>query len=304
MRFPCQCDGKLGPAGRPLLVTGLVFFMSTPSLLYGQIFTDDGTPISPETPRLREKFRYQDSENAEDVTWAHEFSYALDPANELRLDVPTRHRDVRFTDNSGEKHSKTLTGLGDVSLQWQHSLRQTDWVMGSNRLAVNLTLKAPTGEDDKTVDGVDIPRRLQPGTGDWSTGVGGVYTRVEDRHRVSVQGTFTHHTRHDGIRMGEEVDLDLAYWYRLYPATFEPGQRSDEFRGIVELNSTYRFESEENGSDPGDNGWLLWASPGVQYYASPAIQLETAVQFPVVDGIEDSIGDRHYAVQFNVRFLF
>lgn len=285
------------------MTAGCFLFLSTPAI-YAQISTDDGTPISPETPQLREKFRYQENEHADDITWSHEFSYALDPANELRLDVPFRHREVQFTDSAGNTHSETLSGPGDISLQWQHSLKQQDWVMGSNRFALNLKLEAPTGAHDETDDGVDIPRRMQLGQGDWSISVGGVYTRVEDRHRFSVQGEATHHTRHDGMRMGEELGLNLAYWYRLYPATHEPGQRQVEIRGVFEFLSTYRFSSEQGGTELNDDGLNLWAAPGLQIYLSPEVQVETAFQVPVTQGIDDTLGDREYAVQLNIKILF
>lgn len=288
---------------RFISVTAFVFCCISP-VLNAQIFTDDGTPISPETPQLREKLRYQDNENANDLHWSHEFSYALNPANELRLDVPVRHRNIQFTDDSGTGHSETLTGLGDVSLQWQHSLDQTDWVMGSNRLALNLKLEAPTGNDDELVGGVEIPRRLQLGSGDWSTSLGGVYTRVEDRQRFSIQGVITHNTRHDGMRMGEELDLNIAYWYRLHPVKHDPEKDQTEIRGVFELLSNYRFPSERGGTNLEDDGLNLWASPGVQIYVSPKIQLETAVQVPISQKIDDDLGDRYYGVQFNLKILF
>ncbi len=289
---------------RFFLAGAMIVVLFPAGQVWAQIVTDDGTPISPETPLLREKLRYRSSENVDDTTWSHEFSYALDPANELRLEVPVRRREVEFTDNKGEEISETLTGFGDVSLQIQHSLHQTDWVMGSNRLAFNLKLAAPTGTDDATEKGVEIPRRLQLGQGDWSSGVGGVYTRVEDRTRYAVEGTFTHHTRHEGIRLGEELDLNLAYWYRLYPAQFEAQQLRNELRGAFEVFSTYQFESERNGSGVGDDGWNVWVSPGLQYYMSPKIQLEAAFQVPVIENTEDVLGDPRFATQLNVRILF
>lgn len=295
----------LDTSKRGISIILAVFFLSVAATgSEAQVFTDDGTPISPETPQLREKLRYQNNENAEDTTWSHELSHSLDPINELRLEVPLRRREVQFTDAGGVEHSETLAGPGDVSLQWQHSLRQTDWVMGSNRLAVHLRLEAPTGNEDQSTKGITLPRRLQLGQGDWSTTVGGVWARVEDRQRVAVQGEVTHNTRHDGIRMGEEADLNLAYWYRLHPAQFSSIEEQVEVRGVFELLSTYRFPSRRGDTELEDDGFYVRVAPGLQFYASPTVQLETAVQVPLYNKIEDVLGDRNYAVQLNVKVLF
>lgn len=282
----------------------LLFLPIMAPLLPAQIFTDDGTPISPETPELRTKGRYQNNENAEEASLTAELSLSVDPTREFRLAVPMERRRIQFEDDEGKKQRDTLTGPGDVTLRFQQSLQQTDRVMGSDRLALNISMNAPTGDDNRSVDGVRIPRRLQLGSGDWTAGLGGVYTRVEDRHRFSIQGTVLYHTRHDGLRRGEELHLDLAYWYRLLPSSFEPDNEQRELRGVFEINTEHRLESRTNNSGLGDSGTNVWLSPGLQFYASPTIQVEGALQIPIIEGIDDAVGDRQIAAQLNLKILF
>lgn len=213
-------------------------------------------------------------------------------------------RDVSSEGFAGFNLSENMSGLGDMSFQIKYSLSQTDDVMSSTRWAVLGELVAPTGRDDRKANGIRMPRRLQLGTGGWGYGIGTAYTVIRDRHRFSTDVYFRHRTRHEGFRLGESLHWDLAYWYRLTPATHDPENETIEIRGVFELLSTYQFESRQGNRGAGDEGLLVWAAPGLQIYPRRDVLIEASVQIPVVQTGDDVIGDRRWGFLIAVKFLF
>lgn len=279
----------------------LIFVLAGPAL--AQIVTENAGVISPETPILRESLSYFDSENLEEVRWTSQLIFALDTTRELRLTVPLLSRDLSFAGPASEEQAD-LSGLGDVSLRFKQSLWQRDEVMESTRWALLAEVGAPTGEDDAEENGTTIPKRLQLGTGDWSLGAGTTYTWIRDRQRYSVETLYRHRTRHDGIQLGSSADLNLAYWYRLNPAAFLPGEETTEVRGVLELLSSYRFASEFGSDTQDDDGSLVWFAPGIQIYPGTKVLFEVNVQIPIYQDLDDEIGDRNWAASLAVKFLF
>ena len=272
---------------------------------FGQIFTENAGVTSPETPTLREYFTYFESENLTDLRLNHQLLLGLDPKTELRVTIPTiLHRRASFDTFGGFDASEDMAGLGDVSLRLKYSLYQTDDVMASTRWAILGELVAPTGRDDKKDGGVRIPRRLQLGTGAWGFGIGTVYTVIRDRHRFSTDFYYRHRTRHEGVRLGETAHWDLAYWYRLSPAKHDPEKETTEVRAVLELLNTYRFESRVGETGADDQGYQLWLAPGIQVYPRRDLLFEASVQLPIIDNVDDAIGDRRWGFLVAVKFLF
>jgi hypothetical protein len=267
-----------------------------------QIVTENAGVISPETPIVRESLSVLDAEHLREVRWEHQLIFAFDPARELKLTVPLVWRDVEFATPGGVEDAD-LAGLGDVSLRFKQSLWQEDAVMASTRWAALAEIGAPTGEDGETENGALIPRRLQLGTGDWSLGAGTAYTWIRDRQRFSAETLFRYRTRHEGLRLGETLDLNLAWWYRITPARFPPGDPPLEVRGVLELLSSYRWPSEGDG-DLDDDGKLVWLAPGLQVYPSKTVLLEVALRAPIHQDLDDALGDRRWAGVLALKFLF
>ena len=267
-----------------------------------QVVTENAGVISPETPIVREGLSVLDAENLREVRWEHQLIYALDPTREVKLTMPLVWRDVELA-SAGGVEDADLTGLGDVSLRFKQSLWQEDAVMASTRWAALAEVGAPTGDDDETENGVLIPRRMQLGTGDWSLGAGTAYTWIRDRQRFSAETLFRYRTRHEGLRLGETLDLNLAWWYRITPARFPPGDPPLEVRGVLELLSSYRWPSAGDG-DQDDDGTLVWLAPGLQVYPSKSVLLEAALRAPIHQDLDDALGDRRWAGVLALKFLF
>lgn len=269
-----------------------------------QVVTENAGIVSPEAPILRESVSFFDSENLRETRWTSQFIFALDQTRELKLSLPLVSRESAFQPAGGGEETADLFGLGDASIRFKQSLWQRDDVMESTRWALLTELGAPTGDDDAVENGADVPRRLQLGTGDWSLGVGTAFTSIRDRHRFSVEALYRHRTRHDDIQLGSSTDVNLAYWYRLSPATFLAGEETTEVRGVLELLSSYRFASEVGNDTQDDDGTLVWLAPGIQIYPGTSVLFEANVQVPLYQDVDDAVGDRHWAASLVVKFLF
>jgi len=289
----------------PISATFLMVLSGLPAIASAQILTENAGVTSPETPTVREYFTYFESENLTDVRLNHQLFLGLNPRTELRLTIPTIiHRRATFPGFLGANDSKSMTGLGDVSLRLKYSLSQTDEVMASTRWALLAELVTPTGNDDQKHYGASVQRRLQLGSGGWGFGIGTAYSVIRDRHRFSTDLYFRHRTRHDGERMGPSVDWNLAYWYRLSPAQHDPENETTEVRGVFEILSSYRFEGRVGDRGADDQGLQVWVAPGIQVYPRRDVLLEASVQIPVIDHVDDSLGDRRWAFLFAIKFLF
>ena len=268
-----------------------------------QIVTENAGVISPELTILRESVGVARSENLDEVRWNHQLAFAPDRADEFRLNVPVVWRTARFDPGGGEEEAHEA-GLGDVSLRYKRALRRTDDVMRSERWSLLLELGAPTGEHDEEVNGNPVPRPLQLGTGAWSMGTGTAYTWIQDRQRFALEAFYRHITRHDGVQLGATLDLNAAYWYRLTPAVFRAGESGSELRGVIELLGSHQFPSEVGSDTQDDDGTIVWLAPGIHYYPGTRVLLEANVQVPLVQDIDDAIGDRRWSANLVVKLLF
>ena len=269
-----------------------------------QIVTENAGIVSPEAPILRESLGFFDAENLREARWTSQFIFALGEQRELKFSLPVVWRESTFQPSGGSEETADLFGLGDASIRLKQSLWQKDDIMESTRWALLTELGLPTGEDAEEKDGAEVPRRLQLGSGDWSMGLGSAFTVIRDRHRVSVEGLYRHRTRHDDIQLGSSAELNLAYWYRLSPAAFQAGEEVTEVRGVLELLSAYRFPSEIGTDSQDDDGTLIWFAPGIQIYPGTSVLFEASVQVPILQDLDDAVGDRNWAASLVVKFLF
>lgn len=273
--------------------------------LDAQILTENAGVTPPTIPTLRESVTYLAAENLESLRLVNQFLLGVTPQFELKLSVPAvLHQRASFRDAAGRIASEDLWGLGDLQLAAKYSLFQTDEVMESTRWAALFGSSFPTGDDGERDDGVRLPRRMQLGTGAWALTGGTAFTVIRDRNRFSCDLKYEYHTRHEGIRLGDTLDLDLAYWRRLTPARFAARTREIEVRGVIEILTRYRFSGRDRRGRIGDRGFVVWAAPGIQVYPRKDLLFEASVQLPIAQTIDDEIGDRRWGFLLAVKFLF
>jgi hypothetical protein len=266
---------------------------------HAQIITENAGVLSPQTPELHEAFTFTRAASGTDRAWVQQVLVSTDRANEFQLTQPWIDRSV---DSAGG--DLDFAGWGDVSLRWKHALSREDDVMRSTRWSTIVELEAPTGDRQTTDGSLAIPQDVRISRGDWTFGGGLLFARVDDRQRFAAEIMYRHHTSHDGFQLGDSLELNLAYWYRISPARFVDLEQTVEVRGVLELLSSYRFEAELDGDGAQDDGGIVWIAPGLQVFPQDWLLFQAAVELPVVQDIDDAFGDREFAAVISVKFLF
>lgn len=194
-------------------------------------------------------------------------------------DIPV----VRERDRSDP--SRNEAGLGDVSVAlkwrfWQHDTGPIE----TRRLAAIGGLRAPTGTDALSSDGVD-------------PFVGLVFTMVEGRHGVNAAARYLFAT--DGLDspisagMGRDdwLALETSYLYRLSPSAY-----TNETAGSLYAAVESFVDYETNG----DTEWRL--APGLLWEAR-RWAAEASVILPVAESI-DRRAETDWGLALGLRVLF
>ncbi|HZN39783.1 MAG TPA: transporter [Planctomycetota bacterium] len=268
-----------------------------------QIYTTDARVASPELLQLEERVDYLVRDRGEDLRAATTLVWS--PADWLQTDwtVPFLHRRARFPSGGGFVSSE-VDGLGDVVLNTKWALLRNDEPMETDRVSLLAGVLLPTGDYEDSEQGVPLPRRLQLGLGCPGAAVGLGATWVRDRHRAAVAFRGWHFAEHDGFAPGEELSLDLAWWYRLSPARFGPGMDGPEWRMTVELLSRWVADDELAGQSQQNGGGEVAAALGLQCSVVPSVRVEVGARAPLASDLDHPAGDERFMFPLSVRCFF
>lgn len=266
---------------------------------HAQLVTENAGTTSPETPFARFVIRSSVSQRVEEHVYATEKHYGLLPSLEISLSTPYVVKSVEV----GEERD-VFNGLGDPSLGFKVNVHKDDGVMTSDRAAVFGGVEIPLGEHEESLDGSDRPaaRKLQIGSGGWDCWAGAAVTIIRDRHRFALDVAFRWNGGHDGVRPGPSARVDAAYWFRVLPAAFEPGESGMELRAVLDVSVVRRWRTRGEGTD--DSGTTVWLAPGLQFYATEQVLFEGNASFPVHDTVEDEYGDQRFMAMLALKILF
>ena len=268
-----------------------------------QVYTTDARVASPELPQLKERVDYLVRDRGEDLRAATTFVWS--PAHWLETDwtVPFLHRRARLPSGGGFVSSE-VDGLGDVVLNTKWALLRDDEAMATDRLSLLADVLLPTGDHEDTAEGVQLPRRLQLGLGCPGAAVGLGATWVRDRHRAAVALRGWHFAEHDGFAPGDELSLDLAWWYRLSPARFRPGVGAPEWRLSVELLSRWIADDDLSGQSQHNGGGEVAAAIGIQCSVVPSVRFEAGARAPLASELDHPAGDERFMFTLSVLCFF
>ncbi len=272
--------------------------VATPSA-WAQVVTENAGTVSPETPVWQTRLELLKTEHLTDLRIAETLVWAPNTAMDFALTVPIHHRDVE----AGSVES-ALEGLGDVTLRWKYSIWKVDDVMASTRFSALVGVKFPTGHWEDKDEGIELPRKLQLGTGSFDFYGGPLFTYIQDRHRFAAELIGRYNLERDHFQVQHSFQVGLVYWYRISPAEIKVAGEETEIRGVVELTTTFYGESTLDGDGIGDDGNITWLSPGVQIYPAFWALFEISTQIPIIETVEDARGDRKFGALVTIKFLF
>ncbi|MEK7467007.1 MAG: transporter [Planctomycetota bacterium] len=265
-----------------------------------QLVTENAGTVSPETPLARLVINAAQWRHVDEFSAVGEFHYGFHPRFEGSVSVPFIYRYFEIGNNDDEE----IAGFGDVALKGKVVVHKEDGVMTSMRTAVLAGIEFPTGKwDDRIGDATEpYARKLQLGSGTFDFTLGLAFTYINDRHRIAIDALGRASTSRDNVSPGPVLRVDLAYWFRLFPAVFEPGESGMELRLVVDAWYLHRYHTRGEKLD--DSGDQVWLAPGLQFYATNWLLLEGNAAYALMDTTDDEYGRARWSAFVAVKILF
>ena len=206
----------------------------------------------------------------------------LGPGTIFTVALPVLHK-VSQTASAGLPRTELSdSGLGDVTLTVKQRFYHNDFLGGGFQAAFIGAIKLPIGDDDQRDSrGNLLPPSLQLGTGSIDFPLGVVFTAFKDRFGFNSDFIYRFKNDSRGFRFGNEMKVDLAFGYRLYPSEYK-SLRDKVLSAYLELNTQTSQRAALNGVEILDSGGtILFLSPGIQAVLRPRFLLEASFQIPV-----------------------
>lgn len=204
----------------------------------------------------------------------------------LTLNLPWAINSIEEIAHDGSEHF-SLDGFGDASLGVSGVVWRNRDVMPSTWVEARGWGKAPTGRDERRVDGVQDPH-LQAGTGSWDFGFGSAVVHRFDWGSLYGSGFYRVNT--EGGLDYEYGDVVLATAAVEVPLGHASGVRAlDRVTPGLGLDFRWADRDRQYGSDVEDTGGsILYATPSLRI-ALPSLSerqrawLRAGVQVPLTN---------------------
>lgn len=251
---------------RIFLLLGMVVAanLSSARSILAQVTTNNALPIGDGQALIRLQTTFTEASaddlSLEEFSFPIVFGYGATRNLALFAVTPLINRSLTVAGNTDSDF-----GIGDLTVLARYTVYQKNQEGKTFRIAPLLGLQFPLG--DLGSDSFDPIQGL-------------VVTRQTLKDSFSASLTYQINTEGNGIEEGDEINLDLAYKYRVFPNL----SSGFLFAGL-ESNLIFQGDDSVEGGAEIDNGGTSWfLSPSVQYIAQKFV-LEGAVQIPVVQDL-------------------
>ncbi len=217
--------------------------------------------------------------------------------------IPVLHKRIAFTDENGERHEVTNSGLGDLFIQARYLLLQRDGPGATTRMVVLGGVKFPTSKDDeKDSRGNKLPPPLQLGTGSVDYTAGVVVTRVVRRIGFNADLIYNFNTAANDFASGDKLKYDFALGYRISPREYNT-YPAKQWNAYLELNGEFSRRDRLKGVTLRDSGGnVAFVSPGIQFYYSSFL-VEASLRIPAFQDLNGTQLKFHPAFTAGFRWL-
>ncbi len=249
-----------------------------------------------------------DTINSASIALAYGLSETLSVSVRLPWVARESIREGELEDGAGEAHSHgDASGIGDL-------LALANWRAWNNErthFALQLGLKAPSGETDESDRGQRLDTEFQPGSGAWDVLTGAALSRV-----------YTHFSVHTNIlygwsgsgakdtELGDVLSYNVALVYALPAADRHADaagatpHRHLKFDALIELNGETRWNNAIAGvRDVNSGGTVLYVSPGMRATFGDFATF-VSVGLPIVDNPHGIQSDVSFRLSGGLSMLF
>ncbi len=196
-----------------------------------------------------------------------------------------------ITDQGSEIMSNS--GFGDMQFEAMWNTRFSQNLAGSYIFGALLTIKAPTGSNDKINNGTRVDEHSQTGTGTWDFKSGLGLSKFSSKFSRFVSIFYqTNGTNKHAYHYGNSFLFNAGGEFHL----------TEKFSITGDINGRYAGRDKEDGQSlQNSGGWVYYMSPGLRYNFTPSAGIVTSVQIPVY---EDLYENQNENVVLNLAFRF
>lgn len=236
------------------------------------------------------------------LTQQYSLFYALSSRFTLAGFVPLSKRHSEQVTTDGDLVTGNQFGIGDILLLLRYKALVEHDGESTTILSFAAGTKLATGRTDgKDSQGDLLDAHMQLGTGstDIVTGASGFLTWGRTALILNLLGGITTGGAH-GHQFGNTLNYDLTARYKIYPAEYEEIQ----LFATLGLNGEWRAREKQDGIEDDDSGGnVLYLTPGIQVFFSPAISFEASFQYPVVHALHGRQLGEEYRLSGGIQVL-
>ncbi len=237
------------------------------------------------------------------LTQQYSLLYALDNNFTLAALVPIPRRHSERVEGRGTMVVGNQFGLGDVAFLGRLKLYVGHDIASTFILSVQGGLKLPTGRTDGR-DSKDelLDAHIQLGTGstDILAGMSGFAAIGRFAFIGNILGSLTG-AGANGHQFGNSLNYDGTARYRIWPDDYD----NPQFFLTLGLSGELRGHERQDGFvDPNSGGNVVYASPGVQVFLTPAFTIEFSYQQAVYHNLYGQQLGEDYRLMSGLQILF
>ena len=189
--------------------------------------------------------------------------------------------------------SRNTSGLGDLQIGAMWNRRFGNGMTRPYSLGLLVSIKAPTGKNNKLDEGERIDEHAQPGTGSWDLKTGLGLAKIGEKYSAFISFYY----RVNGTN-NYEYHFGNAYLFNVGLSR----NLGNRFEMTSEVNGRYAKRDEDDGESlPNTGGTIFYLTPGLRYHLIPNVGLVSSVQIPVINELYE---EQHEGAVFNFTIRY
>lgn len=237
------------------------------------------------------------------LTQQYSFFYALGSSVSLAALVPVPRRHSELLSNQGVLVTGNQFGIGDVAFLARYKPIVGHGMESTYIISLVGGIKLPTGRTDgRDSQGDLLDAHVQLGTGstDMLMGASGFAAIGRTAFIVNILGGFSGKGS-NGHQFGNTLNYDVTVRYGLTPDDYDSPQLFATLSLIGELRGHERQNGFVNNNSGGN---VVYASPGLQLFITPALTLELSYQQAIIHGLYGQQLGEDYRFVSGIQILF
>jgi hypothetical protein len=237
------------------------------------------------------------------LTQQYSFFYALANAVSLSALVPVPRRHSEQLSGSGHTITGNQFGLGDVAFLARYKPYVGHGMESTYIVSVACGVKLPTGRTngrDSQGDLLDAHVQLGTGSTDILLGASGFAAAGRTALIVNILGGLNGKGA-NSHQFGNTLNYDATVRFGITPDDYDSPQLFATISLIGELRG---HERQDGAVDPNSGGNVIYASPGVQLFVTPALTFELSYQQPFLHSLYGEQLGEDYRFVSGIQILF